>query len=211
MTLINHCSSGPHDERQYVPQRYGSIVDYNTKSNARAFCLCQFTAPKPVGYLPPKQWLAEGRDCAFTRALTPGSEAATMPIMPGARRAAALLSLVSLIAPGASSAVVTFHLSAHHAGEAHEEHHNDAADLSVLWHGHGHEATTPDHDHPLLVAGMQAFRIPAVDQAVQSPPGPWHPAAVAPAAAPRVSRLSPPGPAGVGPPPHAHRLSILRI
>ena len=119
--------------------------------------------------------------------------------------------LAGLFAPSVSAAIEIVHLSAHHPAEAHEEHHQHGADLSVLWHGHGHEATTPDHDHPLLVAGMQPLRVPAVDQVDQTPSGPWHPAVLAYAAAPRLWRSCPPGLAGLGPPPPPGRLSILRI
>ena len=134
-----------------------------------------------------------------------------MPIVRKARRVAALLALTGFLIPGASAAVVALHLSAHHAGEGHEEHHHDAPDLSVLWHGHGHEATTPDHDHPLLVGGIPGLRVPAGEQAARTAPGPWDPAVLGVAAAPRVRRLCPPGLAGLGPPPLPPRLSILRI
>ena len=118
--------------------------------------------------------------------------------------------LAGLFAPSVSAAIAVVHLSAHHAADAHDEHHPHGADLSVSWHGHGHEAATPDHDHPLLVAGMQPLRIPAIDRVDQPPPGPWHPGVLAFAAAPRVFRSCPPGLAGLGPPPQS-RLSILRI
>jgi len=134
-----------------------------------------------------------------------------MPIVRNARRVAALLALTGFLIPGASAAVVALHLSAHHAGETHEEHHDDAPDLSVLWHGHGHDATTPDHDHPLLLGGMQGLRIPALEQAAQAAPGLWHPAVLGVAAAARVRRSCPPGLAGLGPPPLPPRMSILRI
>lgn len=128
-----------------------------------------------------------------------------------ARRAAAVLALVGLLTPGASGVVVAFHLSAHHAADHHEDGHDHAADLSVLWHGHSHETTTPQHDHPLLVAGTRALRIPTVVQPFQHAPGCWQHGAFAVALEQRVSRLCPPGFAGVGPPLFPERLSILRI
>ena len=133
-----------------------------------------------------------------------------MLVVRDARWAAAVLALVGLLTPGVSGVVVAFQLSAHHAATRHEGSHDWAADLSVLWHGHSHEKTTPAHDHPLLVAETQALRIATVMQPVQDS-GHWQHAAFAVVAEQRVSRLSPPGLAGVGPPPPPERLSILRI
>jgi len=118
---------------------------------------------------------------------------------------------VGLLTPGASGVVVAFHLSAHHAADHHEDGHDGAADLSVLWHGHSHETTTPEHDHPLLGAGTHALRIPTVAQPLKEALGLWQHAAFAAAPQQRVSRLCPPGLAGVGPPRFSERLSILRI
>lgn len=134
-----------------------------------------------------------------------------MLVVRDARWAAALLALVGLLTPGVSGVVVAVHLSAHHAAAAHHEGgHDRAADLSVLWHGHSHEKTTPAHDHPLLVAEAEALRIATMMHPVRAS-GHWQHAAFAVAAEQCVSCLSPPGLAGVGPPPHAKRLSILRI
>lgn len=127
------------------------------------------------------------------------------------RPAAALLALIGLIAPGASTAVVTLHLFTDHADGHHAEDHAATTDLSVLWHGHGHEATTPEHDHLLLVAGLQGFRFPAIHQYLQGLPALWHPAAFGEAGATRDARQRPPALEGVGPPPQPDRLSILRI
>ena len=123
----------------------------------------------------------------------------------------ALFVLAGFATPSVSAAITLLHLSAHHAAEANDEHHERAADLSALWHGHRHDATTPDHGHPLLLAGTQALRIPAVHQIDQAVAGSWHPAALTLADAPRVCRSCPPGLAGLGPPPPPGRLSILRI
>lgn len=128
-----------------------------------------------------------------------------------ARRAAALLALMGILTPGASGAVVAFHLSAHHAADHHEDGHDSAADWRALWHGHSHQTTTPEHDHPLLVAGTHALRIPIAVQPFHETPGHCQHAASAVAAEQRVSRSCPPGLAGVGPPLFPERLSILRI
>jgi hypothetical protein len=120
---------------------------------------------------------------------------------------AALFVLAGFAAPSVSATITLLHFSAHHAAEAHDEHHERAADLSALWHGHRHEATTPDHGHPLLLAGMH----PATDQVDQIAAGPWDPATLTLAAGPRVWRSCPPGLGGLGPPPPPCRLSILRI
>jgi len=119
--------------------------------------------------------------------------------------------LTGFFAPSVSAAIAVAHLFAHHPAEAHEEHHEDQADLSVVWHGHGHEATTPDHDHPSLLAGTQPLGLRVIDRFDQPPPGHWHSGVFAFAPAPRVFRSCPPGLAGLGPPPPPGRLSILRI
>lgn len=143
-------------------------------------------------------------------ALTRSASANTMPFVREARRAVALLVLAGLFGPSASAAVVSLHLAAQHEAE-HGEDHEHAADLSVLWHGHSHEATTPSHDHPLLVDGTHALWVPTARQVFVSAPGPWEHAALPVAGEQRVSRWGPPGLAGVGPPPCPERLSILRI
>jgi hypothetical protein len=128
-----------------------------------------------------------------------------------ARRVISVLTLAGLVAPCAFGFVVTVHLAEHHAAEHHDDGHHDPVDLVVVWHGHSHAARTPPHDHPLLVAGTHAIRIPTAAQLSLDTPGCWqYPAYVATAAL-RVPRLSPPGIAGVGPPPRLERLSILRI
>ena len=134
-----------------------------------------------------------------------------MPVVRHARRVAALLALMGVLAPCASGVVVALHLSAHHAAELHEDDHDHAADLSVLWHGHSHEATTPEHDHPLLVAGTHALRVPPALQSFPDVPGAWpQDSPFAAALGQRVWRLCPPGLAGLGPP-HPGRVAILRI
>lgn len=133
-----------------------------------------------------------------------------MPFVTRVRRAAAVLALAGLLTPVAAAAVATLHVSGHHAA-GHEERHDQAVDLSLAWHGHAHEDTTPDHDHPLLVAGTPGFRIPTVDQPLRNPPGLWRHAPHAAAAERRVRCSCPPGLAGVGPPGPLERQSILRI
>jgi hypothetical protein len=155
--------------------------------------------------------LAVAKAALETPELTHDARTATMRIVRSARRTAALFALAGIFAPSVSAAIAVLHLSAHHPAEAHGEHHEHAADLSLLWHGHGHEATTPDHDHPALVAGMQGTPIPAVDAVVHAPSLPWRSAVAVTATGSRVWRSWPPGRAGLGPPPLPGRLSILRI
>lgn len=127
------------------------------------------------------------------------------------RHVAVLLALAGFLTPAASGVIMVVHVSAHHAAAHHEDGHDHAADLSVVWHGHSHAPTTPEHDHPLLLAGTNALRIPTVVQPFQDAVGHSQHAAFAIAVKQRGSWLGPPGLASVGPPLCPEQLSILRI
>jgi hypothetical protein len=70
-----------------------------------------------------------------------------MEIMRCVRRAAAFVALAGLLQPLVAALLLTAHLAAQHEGHADER---DATGLTALWHGHSHDADTPEHDHPLL-------------------------------------------------------------
>ncbi len=127
------------------------------------------------------------------------------------RRAAALLALLGLAAPGGAALAVTLHQSAHH-----DAHHKDgrpaaAVDPSAVWHGHSHPATTPGHDHPLLLAGTHVSLWPAAMHFFSHAPVAWQYSKAAAVVEPQSAHLGPPGLAGVGPPTRHDQLAILRI
>ena len=136
---------------------------------------------------------------------------ATMVAVRKRRQATALLTLAALLAPSAFGLIVCVHLSTRHAADHREDGHDDEAAFSVVWHGHSHATTTPRHDHPFLLAGTRALRVPAALQLTSDAPCCWPYTALSSARAYRVWRLRPPDLAGVGPPQCAERISILRI
>lgn len=151
------------------------------------------------------------RPRAHPPALTTDSPAATIVTVRDLRRAIALLVLGGLLAPVSFAIGVALHLSAHHPSEHRDGGDHDDAAFSIVWHGHSHASTTPEHDHPALRVGVQAVRIPTVVEPSSDAPVCWAYPALSAALAYRVWRLRPPGLAGVGPPSGAARLSILRI
>lgn len=125
------------------------------------------------------------------------------------RRATAWLALAGLVSPGAAAAVVTLHLSSHHAPEHDDEARDVAAELAGLAHGHSHERATPQHDHPLLVGTTPAVRASKAAQPLPAVSPYGQPAAAA-SAADGALRLEALGLAGTGPP-RPGRSRVLRI
>lgn len=76
-----------------------------------------------------------------------------------AGRAIALLLLVSWLAQGAVASATALHVELHHHGS--EDEAPAASDLAlrmaeIVEHGHSHELTTPEHDHPAIAAERSA-------------------------------------------------------
>ena len=71
-----------------------------------------------------------------------------MPL--GARRIAGFVALCAMLLPPMSGLAVATHLAGHDPATHFDASHAEAAGLAVVWHGHGHEAGVPEHDHPLL-------------------------------------------------------------
>jgi len=126
------------------------------------------------------------------------------------QKAAALVALAGLVAPGVLAVAAAAHLATHHDHDGKRDHRRVAS--SLIWHGHAHEDAVPDHDHPLEMAGMPPF------QTVRSRVVPLQACAyvigqvvaVSFAGKAEGSPSRQPDPLGLGPPVLA-RVSVLRI
>ena len=120
------------------------------------------------------------------------------------RRAIGVLGLTMALAPSLVTAAVSLHvlLESDHLAEHVEP------DLEGPLHGHGHESTAPEHQHVVIVPPARPAAIASTQAAIMAatfPPGPTaHGLAVTNAAS-----RDPYG--GLGPPPRAQSIVILRI
>lgn len=125
-------------------------------------------------------------------------------------RVVSFFLLSAMLSPSVTGTLVAVHLAAHHGSEHEGEDHEHASDLGVAWHGHTHDAGTPDHDHPLLRAGAVATVAKEKAQAntagALSAPHGVVLSTVASTAASRAVAV-----VGVGPPPPPSSIAILRI
>jgi len=124
--------------------------------------------------------------------------------------AAGCAALWAMLAPHAAGLVVAVHLAGQHEPRHDAPHQDGAAGLAIVWHGHAHDAGTPQHDHAVLAPNA----VPALSKAIP------HPNERAPFLAsveswrgggPSTAWLRPTTSAGVGPPTRTASLLILRI
>ena len=128
-----------------------------------------------------------------------------------ARQTVALMSLAALLAPFGSGAAVALHLALAHASHHHDAAADAAQDLRTVWHGHSHDKSTPEHDHPGISAQTAVSRGSAT---LLESPSSWHLVdyvASRVCAELRLSRSFAAGRTGAGPPTFSAHQTILRV
>ena len=127
------------------------------------------------------------------------------------RRVAALVSLAALLSPIGSGAAVTLHLAVSHASHHHDADDDAARDLQAVWHGHSHDKSTPEHDHPGITAQSPAARVSVAPLQSPSPQDLGDFVAYRLCAEQRLGRPVAAGCTGAGPPTSSERQTILRV
>jgi hypothetical protein len=124
-------------------------------------------------------------------------------------RAAGCAALWALLSPHAAALLVAAHLADHHEGRHEARHEDGAAGLALVWHGHGHDAETPQHDHAALAPDL----VPPPSKATLHlhASSTFGASADSRRAVPSAGWLRPIAIAGVGPPARIPSFSILRV